>query len=467
MKRKRLDVKVSAFNKLPVISIVSDGGAKNCRFAEILGEAANDLIDYANFNCTVVHSSDEEGYGTLNVTSGMYNGMLGDVQVNKSDFGLAVERMPLEVDGFKYGPVLATSRVTAASLYRMHNASSNTDLSVSDSLNDVTTEVWLIFCFSLFLFWWMLVLGKCLLKRSNHISSYWTIFTFVCNEETFEVPGFFFSLFSLLITLMTFFSREYFNSIMKTELVQPSFPTVINSFGDILRLKYHPVHGLVDRHSVKGRDSRSKELKPAFNREMRTIQMLQFEPEGSIRRSVYEHARKVHGSHERTFLTFGPDTPDSYMKALSGEYVIIEAEPILNIVRVMMCTLIAEERSSNPNSVLAQSSVWYGKNASIFYLLGYIYSQAISEEVRCNIDSAVYSFAESGVTQVLWTKMMNFLPIRANMRSCLKDYIEIKIPRVQFIEMKHVYSLILWMSWMFIAGCLALSLELLRIKFIH
>ena len=462
----KLQVKISAFNKIPLIGIVSDGGAKNCRFSQILGDAANDLIDYGNFNCTVVRSSDQEGYGSYNETSGMYNGMYGSMQANKSDFGLAVGMVPLEVDAFKYGPVLASSRITTTSVYRMHNSTADMDLSVSDSLNDVSSRVWLCYALFLLIFWWMLVLGKCLLKRSNHISSYWTIFTFVCNEETFEVPGFFFSLFSLLITLMTFFSREYFNSIMKTELVQPSFPTVINSFGDILRLKYHPVHGLVDRHSVQGRDTRSEELKPMFNREMRTVQLMKFASKGSIQRSVYEHSLKVHGSHKNMLVSFIVRDDSSTYKLLKGNHVLIETEPISRLIRVVLCTFIADERIFSLNSDLAHSSVWFGKNASIYYLLGYTYSESIAPDVRERLDKIIYRFGESGLVHVLWDKMStSFLPIRARMRSCLRDNMDIEITKAEFLEFKHITSIILWASWMFQAACLMIVLELMRFQF--
>ena len=227
MKNRMLPLRIATFNKAPIISVVREGGEKNCQFSGTFGQAANDLIKYGHFNCSVLVTSDDEGYGHMNPITKKYNGMHGVVQQNNSDLGLCLEGIPLEVDEFKYGPILASSRITVGSIYREDMAFYE-DISISDSVNEISSQAWALFTCFLIIFWVLLTVGKRMLKRTNHISSYWTIVTFACNEETFEVSGCFFKTFSIVITILIFYSLQYFCNFMKTELVQSRYPTVIN-----------------------------------------------------------------------------------------------------------------------------------------------------------------------------------------------------------------------------------------------
>lgn len=472
--KNKLPLRIATFNKPPIIGITRTGGEKNCRFTGILGEAANDLVEYGHFNCSLIVTSEEEGYGHLNRETGKYNGMHGSIQANESDFGLCIEMVPLEVDDFKYGPVLTSSRITVGSMYREFDKSSNKDLSVMDSFGEVSRDVWIFFVLFLTVFWLLLKLGKKSLKRSNYLSSYWTIVTFFLNEETFEVSGYFFRIFSLLLTFLVFYFRFFFASFTKTQLVQPKYPTVIDSFEDILNFKYHPDYGFVDRDSVQGLDSRSKDLVPYFSRQTRSIHYFMYAPQGSTRRSIYEKALKIHGSNEKMRTSFGLEHISQLANNSKPENLLIEMQPILQFIRRLTCQVMQDEKAMNSKSFLAKSLAWFGRNASISYSLGFVYSESVEEMVKEKLDNFLYGFAQSGLIHITVDSLSNTFfgtegessaskDALSSLSPCMKDEIHVEVPNDQHLQLKHLAPLFVLASHLLLVACATLLLELLRV----
>lgn len=463
----KLPVRIAAFNKPPIIGIINEGGERNCKFSEAMGNAANDLVHYGHFNCTVVQTPKEEGYGRINPLTGKYDGMHGSVQANNSDFGLAIEMIPLEVDEFKYGPVLTSSRITVTSLYRPSVGSSIEDLSVADSFDAISLNVWFLLAGFMLAFWFLLIIGKQLLKFSNQLSSWWTVFTFIFNEETFEPSGPFFCIFSVLITLLLFYAREYFNNFTKTELVQPRFPRVIDSFEDILNLKYNPDHGYVHKKSSWGKEKKSRDLEIVFSREMRTIDYFRYEHEGSIRKAIYNQAVKFHGSHEKTLRSMDVGNLEEMASLIKNDVVLVEVLPISQLLRVIMCTAIKHQAEADPSSDIARSTVWSAKNASIPYLLAYVYSDHIRPDIRERLDSQFYRIAESGIVHTLMIELSSgFIPITSSIYPCLEDVMRIQVPTLEHLEPKHFASTFEFGSRIYITACALLVVELFKSRFL-
>ena len=465
---EKLPLRIATFNKAPIIEIINEGGEKNCRFTGIIGYATNDLVEQGNFNCTVIQTSIEEGYGQLNRSTGKYNGMHGCVQANLSDLGFASEMVPLETDDFKYGPVLTSSQISIASLYRPCDGGFSEDLSVMDSFDSVSHHVWLLLFALVITFWILLATGKRLLRKNNRISNSWIVVTFLFNEETFELSGLFFCTISFSITLLAFYIHAYLGNFIKTEMVQPRFPIVINSFEDVLKLKYHPDYGFVDKTSIRGHDPKSKNLNFIFTRQMRTIDCFRYEPKGSIRRNIYDKALKIHGSHEKILHSFDITNTKSMTKLLlKNENVMFEKRLILQFLRVLTCTAIMNGRELDTVSDLSKSSVWFAKNASIPYSFGYIYSENISPKVRDRLDWYFYKLAESGIIHVLIKRLSDgFLPIKAKMYSCMEDEMSVEIPSVEHLGIKHIASLFDLTSKIFLFVNLALLIEVFLFSFL-
>ena len=263
------------------------------------------------------------------------------------------------------------------------------------------------------------------------------------------------------MALLSFYLHQYLGNFIKTEMVQPRYPTVINSFEDLLNLKYHPDYGYVDKKSTQGLDPKSMNIRFIFIRETRTIQYFMDQPKGSVRRAVYDEAVRVYGSHEKILQSFDFKNIEAIMKPIYNGIIhnaLIETKDILNCNRAVICAMIESKKESNVNSNLAKATVWHAKNASIPYMQGHVYSEGISPKVRDRLDWYFYKVAESGIVHALEKGVSTgFAPyIKGNMYSCMEDEMSIEIPKIEHLAIKHLASLFTIGSKIFLLAGLVL-----------
>ena len=440
--KKLIPLKIAAFERPFILKIENKGlNGENCYFAGTMGCSANDLIKYGKFNCNVVKTEDSEGYGHMDESTMKYNGMNGALQSGGVDLGLAVQMIPMENDDFLYGPVVTTSRITILSSYATHNSSHDEILDVAEIFATIDWQAWLTFAMFLIVFSITLFIGKRLLNTTDHINSFWTIVTFACGRGVFGPKyGAFFRCFILFLSLFIFLSHQYFCNYMTTELVRPNMPHVIDSFEDILRYRHDNKSLLVDvtKASMK-KKKRFEKIHPHFLKAIRSIKYFQNAKKGSIRRRIYDYAIKVNGGREKSLVDFQDSfKPDFVAGIFKGTNVIIDAETIARMIRVTMCESLMQDkhwtRDGKPSRLML-----FARNASIPYLLGYVYSRTIKPEVRDRLDSIIYRFAESGIAGKLVTALSYAItqPSHAIER-CLKDEILQDISEVEMLEVKHV-----------------------------
>ena len=429
-----IPLKIAAFEKEFILKIVKKGGhGDNCLFGDMMGYSANDLMKAGRFNCTVIETDTSEGYGHLNVTSGKYDGMNGLVQAGGADFGLATQMIPMETDDFKYGPILSYSRITVLSSYAKFDPSLNEQIDISQVFNDISLTVFILLAAFLLLFVSLLALGKRLLGSTDRTNSIWTVTTFVCDQDSFtDDSRKFYIFFVTILALFVFWFLQYFSNFMTTELVRPRIPKTIDSFEDILhyRLVDKPRDYVDDRqvhYTSKDKVKKLPRPRPLFLKVIRSIKFFEFAEAGSVNRRVFDQAVEMNGGRSESQIDVR-DGISSGLAIASGAVVFVDAETILRMIRVTICNVITQDRS-----------FIFARNASIPYMLGYVYSKNISPETQERLDSVLYGFAESGLANKLVYELSTaIMPITHKIDMCLKDEVEISAGEHKPLDISHL-----------------------------
>lgn len=427
-------LKIATFEKEFILRVVEKGGdGHNCKFGDMMGFYANDLMKAGRFNCSVILADTSEGYGHLNVTSGKYEGMNGLVQAGQADFGLATQMIPMETEDFKYGPILSYSRITILSSYARFNSSLNEQIDISEVFSDISLTVFILLAAFLILFVALLILGKQLLGSTDRNNSIWTVATFVCDQDSFtDDSRKFYIIFVSVLALFAFWFLQYFSNFMTTSLVRPRIPKIIDSFEDILhyRLVDEPRDYVDERemhHISKKKMNELRRLRPLFLRAIRSIKFFEFAEPGSVNRRVYDQAVDINGNRSNSLIDV-KDGINIGFEIASGDVLFVDAETILRMIRVTTCSFLSQGRS-----------LIFARNASIPYMLGYVYSRGISPQTQERLDDVLYRFAESGLAHKFVLELSTaIVPVTHKIDMCLRDEIEIITPELEPLDISHL-----------------------------
>ena len=464
-----IPIKLSAFHSPPAISIINYGGSgSNCRFGYFFGEYVNNIIQYGKLNCTVIEGSRIEGYGLLNQQTGLYNGIIGLVQRNITEMIAMITRVPTAKDDFKYGPIAEPSWVTFASTYKPHSSNTYEILDVTYSLLSVTRRVWVMSFVLVIVFWFLFAFGKLFLRKKRkrfHQRSYWTIITFVFSESTINVRGVFFCMTALLLSLFVYWFQMFMENFMTTNFIQPKAVQMIDSFEEIMNLRFHPEHGYVEPDSAAGQSDKSRPLKPYFIRQARTSGNFKLAPPELIQRKIYDYTERV--ADGKNFLidmrTFFND-PGTF---LSMDYfIVIEVVEILNVFRQKVCSVIAAERKHQPNSAIAVKSVRFAKKEEVPFFLGHLYSESISDYKRQHLDRQLRRQFEVGLNyKSIAAIYRSKSPPKSSIRDCFNDEVHVPIPNIDSLELRCFKGAVYHLFYFLLASFFLLLIELARFRY--
>lgn len=219
------------------------------RYTGLLSEYANSMVELfgRGTNATVILRSQNDGVGELIPgNNGAFDGCLGLLQNNQSDFMLREVSFPINIDNVTQGYVVYESKEQFMSLYNTTRLETAQNLS---SFAYFDRDVWLL-CFL------TLVLGSVVLKLTSHLDkrskknlsllgrvelndkrcNMWHVFVhMIASGSLVDNSGLprktlFFSL-SIFAILVLF----YFRSIIKTEIVVTVEPFVLRTYSDLLQ----------------------------------------------------------------------------------------------------------------------------------------------------------------------------------------------------------------------------------------
>lgn len=456
-----IPIRFAAFQS-PFFTVSHFGNSKkNCKFSGIFGDHANTLIKVGKLNCTVIEGNQLEGFGRLNEETGLYNGVNGIVQRNESDMSLHPISLPPEKDCFKYGPVTEYSHIAIVSSYNLPDSSKDELLDVTSSLSHVETPVWFAYIAFALCFWFLFAFSKKILKRRRSHRSFWTVTTFLFRQCQYDTSGlfncniiFFFGLYNQLVHL-------FLSNYMASDLIRPQIPRVIDTFQDILDLKYNPEYGLVERESKAGRSSQSRNLRPLFTKQTRTFKRFKSAPSDSIEKKVYDHSMKM--SNESGPFIGTINLFQSSLEFIShesfNELVVIEIYNVMLFYRIEICKIIAKTRITNPKSSITSKSMWFAKD-TISFPAANIYSEQISNSLRKHLDIILIKFAEVGFfINAFADKFNSKYQMSPSVLHCLEDKIDVKLPEVDSIDLGNIYVFMVIICTLLICSAVVLIIE--------
>lgn len=456
-----LKLTIAAFEKPFILKVEDDGySGSNCKFGGAIGQAANDLMTFGGFNCTVIRTPENEGYGHMDPLTNKYNGMNGVVQRSEVDLALAVQMIPMETDDFLYGPVISYSRITILSSYEPHNSSLDETLDVTEAFTVVDSTVWWFFLFFLILFSILLSIGKRIYKSTDGVNSFWTVMSYTFAQPSFgAVTNAYFQIYCIILSIFIFFCHQYFSNYMTTELVRPKIPRTIDSFEDVLNFRFDGKNSYVDSRKIESKKELAKlnYISPYFLKAIRSIKYFENAPIGSVKRKIMDRAIKLNGDREKSQLDFQDAFKNEFFSGLfRGTSVIVDAETVLRLIRVTLCDILIR---NSPKGDLKRYLL-FARNASIPYLLGYVYSEKITPQVRLRLDDMLYKFGESGLANKLVLALSHaIMESTPQIERCLVDEVHYEINDIMSLDVKHVSVVFVSMGSLFAVSLIALILE--------
>jgi hypothetical protein len=420
-----LPLRFAVFEKLPIIEVKNKGlNGENCEFGGRLGEAGNSIVEYGKFNCTTLIDQTGQDYGTVDPNTGWYGGVNGLVEKNLSDLTIAPQIIPMETDRFFCGPVLGQYRITILSARAGYNFTEYTELDVGHCINIFTEDIWMLILAFLFLFTIILVIAKKACNVKTDSSSSWTVASFALFHDSLEADTAFLKVFAVTLAMFVFWTDQYFQGFMSTDLVYREPPKVIDTWEQMLAQP---------NVSVK------------FLRSTRASKYFKYAEKGSIRHKIWEYSLKGARATNSDNMV---DTVD-FAKISAGfsnkQTAICDVETILLTIRSICCLALNELMESKVSKEEIPFLTWFARESGIPYLLAWTYSKGIRSEVRDRLDQVMRRISESGLIYV-WMKAMGEplgpLPNNRFTRECMTDEIimpESELTSLDIRNMLQVY----------------------------
>ena len=204
-------------------------------------------------NTTMIPS---DKLGDMNQGTMMFDGCLGRLQRNESDFQMTFIPFPVVAPGLQQGHMAFTSKTTIFSAYNMTDATSETD--VMDAFQSFSRPLWFLTAFTTAVITLVVFLAfrhgmerVCIPRTTNELSTrkakltrlamhraaqvaignifkQHSSYTHNGRKQSAKALIFLFALFGFLIVL-------YFSSMIKTEMVVRKRPQTISSYDEILQ----------------------------------------------------------------------------------------------------------------------------------------------------------------------------------------------------------------------------------------
>lgn len=218
---------------------------KENKFEETVQQFATDAIQlfYQYMSSVGLNATFEiqprHGVGSLNLTTGSYDGCLGRIQRNESDLVLQMFEYPVAAENLSEGIISYDTHLTIASAYETIESTSKGQ--ITSSFSCFTYGVWFICVLVAIIMSILIKLRGSIVrtnKRINHYSIFYTL-THLTRMHGMPAIGYTRKILFISSSIFSLVVVHYFLTLIKTELVVTKDPIVFNSYQDI-----------IDRHAM-------------------------------------------------------------------------------------------------------------------------------------------------------------------------------------------------------------------------
>ena len=382
-------------------------------FTGVMGPLVNPFIEYVRGIGIV--PVPEQVYGTLvDKEKRLYDGCIGSLQRNESDWGIVQVPMPVFGDNITQGPPLGFEKMSILSGYNPNAIRSKAQIDVMSATNPFSSDVWILIAAQQLLFFVLLVTLSYLCTRIAQqmrsqkgsttgyspmmgkwmTRSVWNIVSKSLKQfslYSMRRSASFIRIFLLTLTLFNFWIHCFMCSMIKTELTVVEPPVTIETYADIL----------------------TRNITPMWIGCLGDKDLFRYSPLDSIERELWNKAVAMAGDHmENVVLEVGPMGYRYVNMVLNQEAALITGRMTLDSLRKNTC--------ASQMNFLTRATV---DKASVEYVRVTVARSAFEPELMRYLYRKVIKMFESGIVDESAKRTGFFFraPSFELMRRCMSD----------------------------------------------